>query len=126
MHIHHTRLVRTRLTHTHTHTLPPSTHTHTHTQDLVDPVVDEQLALFVVNSHIRSHPDLKDGVIEEERETVKDGLARDLGIRLIAYLFVSFSTLCMILRCITFYMSSKKNISYNINCAVYVFHENCR
>eukprot|EP01041_Mallomonas_annulata_P002923 gene2923-5737_t len=26
-------------------------------QDIVDPVVDEQLATFVVNSHMRSHPD---------------------------------------------------------------------
>ena len=26
-------------------------------QDIVDPVIDEQLALFVTNSHIRSHPD---------------------------------------------------------------------
>ena len=28
-------------------------------QDIVDPVVDEQLATFVVNSHMRSHPDYK-------------------------------------------------------------------
>jgi DNA replication licensing factor MCM2 len=26
-------------------------------QDIVDPVIDEQLATFVVSSHIRSHPD---------------------------------------------------------------------
>ena len=92
----------------------------------MDPVVDEQLALFVVNSHIRSHPDLKNGVIEEERETVKDGLARDLGIRFIAYLFVSFTTFCMMLRSITFYMSCKKNILYYTNCAIYTLYENCR
>ena len=55
------------------------------TQDMVDPVVDEQLALFVVNSHIRSHPDLKNGVAEEEREVVKDGLAREIGNRLIYF-----------------------------------------
>lgn len=29
-------------------------------QDIVDPVVDEQLGYFVVNSHIRSHPDNQD------------------------------------------------------------------
>ena len=46
---------------------------------MVDPVVDEQLALFVVNSHIRSHPEMKNGVIEEEKEVVKDGLAKELG-----------------------------------------------
>ena len=49
-------------------------------QDTVDPIVDEQLALFVVNSHMRSHPDLKDGLLEEERETIGDGLTRDLGV----------------------------------------------
>jgi hypothetical protein len=42
--------------------------------------VDEQLALFVVNSHMRSHPDLKDGLLEEERETIGDGLTKDLGV----------------------------------------------
>ena len=30
-------------------------------QDIVDPIVDEQLAFFVVNSHIRSHPDSEYG-----------------------------------------------------------------
>ena len=29
-------------------------------RDIVDPVQDEQLALFVVDSHIRSHPETKD------------------------------------------------------------------
>ena len=30
-------------------------------QDIVDPVVDEQLANFVVNSHMRSHPNFQEG-----------------------------------------------------------------
>lgn len=30
-------------------------------QDTVDPIIDEQLAYFVVNSHIRSHPDTEYG-----------------------------------------------------------------
>lgn len=30
-------------------------------QDIVDPIIDEQLAYFVVNSHIRSHPDTEFG-----------------------------------------------------------------
>jgi DNA replication licensing factor MCM2 len=30
-------------------------------QDTVDPIIDEQLAYFVVNSHIRSHPDSEFG-----------------------------------------------------------------
>ena len=49
------------------------------TQDIVDPIIDEQLALFVVNSHMRSHPDMKDGLLEEEKETVTDGLTKNLG-----------------------------------------------
>jgi DNA replication licensing factor MCM2 len=49
-------------------------------QDVVDPVVDEQLALFVVNSHIRSHPDKQDGdEEEEEEEDAADGLDNELG-----------------------------------------------
>ena len=59
----------------------------------MDPVVDEQLALFVVNSHIRSHPDMKNGVIEEEKEIVKDGLARDLGIQFIYFVFLAVCVL---------------------------------
>ena len=41
-------------------------------QDIVDPVVDEQLALFVVDSHIRSHPDA-DLYRQEEEEEDRDG-----------------------------------------------------
>jgi hypothetical protein len=29
---------------------------------------------------MRSHPDLKDGLLEEERETIGDGLTKDLGV----------------------------------------------
>ena len=54
---------------------------------MVDPVVDEQLALFVVNSHIRSHPEMKNGVIEEEKTVVKDGLAKELGDEFIYFDF---------------------------------------
>ncbi len=41
-------------------------------QDQVDPVVDEKLALFVVNSHMRSHPDHQEGGEEEEEEEDAD------------------------------------------------------
>ncbi len=45
-------------------------------QDLVDPVVDEQLALFVVNSHMRSHPNNTSHTISEQdnnaEEDIKD------------------------------------------------------
>ena len=37
-------------------------------QDVVDPVIDEQLALFVVNSHMRSHPDNLEHIVEEDEE----------------------------------------------------------
>ena len=33
-------------------------------RDLVDPVQDEQLASFVVDSHIRSHPDPDDELMD--------------------------------------------------------------
>jgi DNA replication licensing factor MCM2 len=40
-------------------------------QDTVDPIIDEQLATFVVKSHMRSHPDAKDfagDAIEDEED----------------------------------------------------------
>lgn len=46
-------------------------------QDIVDPVVDEQLALFVVNSHMRSHPDknpVAQGVDEDEGDDDFEGI----------------------------------------------------
>ena len=57
---------------------------------MVDPIVDEQLALFVVNSHMRSHPDFVPITRSEEdddddddgdvgKEKNRDGLERDLG-----------------------------------------------
>ena len=57
---------------------------------MVDPIRDEQLALFVVNSHMRSHPDFitvdpnDEGDDEEDnddvrKEKARDGLERDLG-----------------------------------------------
>ena len=58
---------------------------------MVDPIVDEQLALFVVNSHMRSHPDFipitksdEDDDEDEDDDDVgkekdRDGLERDLG-----------------------------------------------
>lgn len=42
-------------------------------QDMVDPVVDEQLATFVVNSHMRSHPD------PDRRIDSDDSATRDVG-----------------------------------------------
>lgn len=33
-------------------------------RDLVDPVQDEQLASFVVDSHIRSHPDPDNEIVD--------------------------------------------------------------
>ena len=47
-------------------------------QDIVDPVVDQQLALFVVNSHIRSHPDagaLDGGVDDDDDDDLLDMLS---------------------------------------------------
>ena len=41
-------------------------------QDVVDPVIDEQLALFVVNSHMRSHPDNLEHIVEEDEEESDD------------------------------------------------------
>jgi DNA replication licensing factor MCM2 len=52
-------------------------------QDLVDPVIDEQLAMFVVGSHIKSHPDgapaADDGTIEADVDVdlEMDGRVRD-------------------------------------------------
>ncbi len=34
-------------------------------QDVVDPVIDEKLATFVVNSHFRSHPDYNTSITSE-------------------------------------------------------------
>jgi DNA replication licensing factor MCM2 len=42
-------------------------------QDLVDPVVDEKLAHFVVNSHMRSHPDRQEDEDDEEEEGDYEG-----------------------------------------------------
>lgn len=41
-------------------------------QDTVDPIVDEQLASFVVNSHIRSHPDYSKFILEQEIVPIRD------------------------------------------------------
>jgi DNA replication licensing factor MCM2 len=41
-------------------------------QDIVDPIVDEQLASFVVDSHIRSHPDYQ-SILEPVDEVEADG-----------------------------------------------------
>ena len=46
-------------------------------QDVVDPVVDEQLANFVVRSHMRSHPEVDED--EEEDEDDELGLAGELA-----------------------------------------------
>lgn len=45
-------------------------------QDTVDPVVDEQLAQFVVNSHMRSHPEYAG---DEEGHTDEDSLGNASG-----------------------------------------------
>lgn len=46
-------------------------------QDLVDPVVDEKLALFVVNSHMKSHPDHQESDSEDETDGDDEGGSRD-------------------------------------------------
>lgn len=49
-------------------------------QDTVDPIIDEQLATFVVKSHMRSHPDatnVPDENIVDEEETETSGHARE-------------------------------------------------
>ena len=53
-------------------------------QDTVDPIKDEQLAYFVVTSHMRSHPDwASSGMTEEDddedADPMQDGLDRELG-----------------------------------------------
>ncbi len=45
-------------------------------RDLVDPVVDELLARFVIGSHLRSHPKFEG---EEEEMTIGDSLDQDVG-----------------------------------------------
>ena len=37
-------------------------------QDIVDPVIDEKLATFVVNSHVKSHPDANTGEYYDDLE----------------------------------------------------------
>lgn len=46
-------------------------------QDLVDPVVDEKLALFVVNSHMKSHPDHQESDSEDETDGDEEGSRDD-------------------------------------------------
>jgi DNA replication licensing factor MCM2 len=41
-------------------------------QDIIDPVVDQQLATFVIGSHVRSHPDYKSKKPEEIVEEAKE------------------------------------------------------
>lgn len=47
-------------------------------QDVVDPVADEQLANFVVRSHMRSHPELGDDEIDGEELGLEGELGQDL------------------------------------------------
>lgn len=47
-------------------------------QDIVDPIVDEKLANFVVNSHFKSHPD---GLVDED-DDVDDGNSKQAAIAL--------------------------------------------
>ncbi|KAI8803597.1 MCM2/3/5 family-domain-containing protein [Cladochytrium replicatum] len=44
-------------------------------QDLVDPVVDEQLARFVVESHNRSHPDTRAAIRKQQQEAPNEPIA---------------------------------------------------
>ena len=46
-------------------------------RDEVDPHQDKALATFVINSHIRSHPDLKNAETEEEKSEFLDSLLDD-------------------------------------------------
>ena len=42
-------------------------------RDTIDPIIDEQLATFVINSHIKSHPEIKkeEALLEEKRENIE-------------------------------------------------------
>ncbi len=42
-------------------------------RDTIDPIIDEQLATFVINSHINSHPEKinKNALLEEKREKIE-------------------------------------------------------
>lgn len=56
-------------------------------QDTVDPVIDEQLALFVVNSHMRSHPEFSSNLMYADGQLVQDGgFDRELG-KLYLYIY---------------------------------------
>jgi DNA replication licensing factor MCM2 len=48
-------------------------------QDTVDPVIDEQLALFVVNSHMRSHPEFQSNPYADGQLIQDGGFDRELG-----------------------------------------------
>lgn len=48
-------------------------------QDIVDPIVDERLASFVVGSHIRSHPD-KALFTGNNQETTEENAVTDRGL----------------------------------------------
>jgi DNA replication licensing factor MCM2 len=44
-------------------------------KDIADPIIDEQLARFVINSHIKSHPDNKnqiEAIVEEDEEVIEN------------------------------------------------------
>jgi DNA replication licensing factor MCM2 len=48
-------------------------------QDVVDPVVDEQLANFVVRSHMRSHPEVNEDELDDDEMGLEGELGQDLG-----------------------------------------------
>lgn len=61
-------------------------------QDTVDPIIDEQLATFVISSHVRSHPDFVPEVVvtnesreEKEEESGPQPLPQDVLKKYITY-----------------------------------------
>ncbi len=50
-------------------------------QDVVDPVMDEMLATFVVDSHFKSHP--RANHVEEETRTRDESADKEVRVKLI-------------------------------------------
>ena len=54
-------------------------------KDVVDPVLDERLAEFVVSSHMRAHPDAKPGQEASATAVDKDVLPQEMLRKYVTY-----------------------------------------
>ncbi len=55
-------------------------------QDVVDPVMDEMLATFVVDSHFKSHP--RANHVEEETRTRNESADKEVRVKLIFHILL--------------------------------------